>query len=151
MDDGYAQVMKFSYDSILTRSAVLALLFMYGAVTPAADGDEETAVTDEVAVGENESEEIEEIVVYAYRSGDEIDVDARYEEMFRSRASMELGRLEVLDDEYQWRKSMSENESESRIKWGYNAEAEQAMRRDTSLTDLPFENEKPATLFRIQF
>ena len=143
--------MKFSHDSMLTRSAVIALLFMYGAVAPAADGDEETAVTDAVAVGENESEEIEEIVVYAYRSGDKIDVDARYEEMFRSRASLELGRLEVLDDEYQWRKSMSENESESRIKWGYNPESEQAMRRDTSLTDLPYEDNKPATIFRAQF
>jgi hypothetical protein len=144
--------MKFSHDSILISSVVLAVLFLYAAAVSAADGDEEVAVIEVVAASEDASEEIEEIVVYAYRSGDKIDVDARYEELFRSRASMELGRLEVLDDEYQWRKSMSENQSESRIKWGYNAEAEQAMRRDDELSNRPVDTYgKPATLFRATF
>jgi hypothetical protein len=145
--------MKFSHDSILISSVVLAVLFLYAAAVSAADGDEEVAVPDVVVASEGASEEIEEIVVYAYRSGDKIDVDARYEELFRSRASMELGRLEVLDEEYQWRKTMSENESESRIKWGYNPEAEQAMRRDTELSNESADNTygKPATLFRATF
>jgi len=90
-------------------------------------------------------------VVYAYKPGDEIDMDARYEELFRTRAAAELDRIEVLNEEYEWRVSMSEAEDTSRIKWGYNPEAEMSMGRDTSLTDLPMDFVKPATLFRAQF
>jgi len=42
-------------------------------------------------------------------------------------------------------------EDSSRIKWGYDVEAEMSMRRDTSLTDRPTDMDKPATLFRVQF
>ncbi|MFB3077824.1 MAG: hypothetical protein ACE1Y4_07430 [Lysobacterales bacterium] len=94
---------------------------------------------------------IEEIVVYGYKSGDEIDLDARYEELFRSTAAAELDRLEVLNEEYEWRKSTAATEDSSRIKWGYDLESEMSMRRDTTFTDLPTDTVKPATLFRFQY
>ena len=91
-------------------------------------------------------------MVYAYKPGDEIDMDARYAELFRTRAALELDRMEVLNEEYEWRVAMSEDDDSSRIKWGYNPEVDMSTRRDTSLTDLPTDSRvKPATLFRAEF
>jgi hypothetical protein len=138
--------MPVSLNSLFSRSAVTAAILIYASVAFSQDEEAEQVedTTDEV---------IEEVVVYAYKPGDEIDMDARYAELFRTRAAAELDRMEVLDEEYQWRVAMSEAdaESESRIKWGYNPEAEMSMRRDTSLTDLQSDQVKPATLFRVQF
>ena len=136
--------MSVSRNSLFSKAAVSAAMLMYAS---AAISQNEQAEQ----VEDTTDEAIEEVIVYAYKPGDEIDMDARYAELFRTRAAAELDRLEVLDEEYQWRVSMSEAESESRIKWGYNAEAEMSMRRDTSLTDLPTDTVKPATLFRAQF
>ena len=135
--------MSASRSSLFAGAAAIAAILMYAGITFAADED--------VQPVEEDSDVIEEIVVYANKPGDEIDLDARYEELFRTRASAELDRLEVLDEEYEWRKSMSESDDTSRIKWGYNAEAEMSMRRDTSLTDLPMDQTHPATLFRVEF
>ena len=59
--------------------------------------------------------------------------------------------MEVLDEEFEWRKSAAAAEGSSRIKWGYDLEADMSMRRDTTFTDLPTDTVKPATLFRVQF
>jgi hypothetical protein len=130
--------------NLFLTAAITAAILIYASV--ASSQDEEAEQVEDTA-----DEAIEEIVVYAYKPGDEIDMDARYAELFRTRAAAELDRLEVLNEEYEWRVSMSEAESESRIKWGYNPEAEMSMRRDTTLTDLPTDTVKPATLFRAQF
>jgi hypothetical protein len=131
-------------NSLFSSAVVTAAILIHAS---AAFSQDEAAEQVEDATDES----IEEIVVYAYKPGDEIDMDARYAELFRTRAAAELDRLEVLNEEYEWRVSMSEAESESRIKCGYNPEAEMSMRRDTSLTDLPMDAVKPATLFRAQF
>ncbi len=136
--------MLVSRNSLLTRAAVAAAILVYVGVVSSAD--EET----ELGVDTTEGE-IEEIIVYADKPGRRIDMDARYEELYRTRAAAELDRLDVLNEEYEWRKSFAVAEDTSRIKWGYDAEAEMSMRRDTSLTDLPTDTVKPATLFRIQF
>ena len=133
--------MFVSRNKLFSRAAVTALILIHASVAFSQDEQAE-GTTDET---------IEEVIVYAYKPGDEIDMDARYAELFRTRAAAELDRMEVLDEEYEWRVAMSEDESESRIKWGYNPEAEMSMRRDTSLTDLPTDTVKPATLFRVQF
>ena len=106
---------------------------------------------EEAGPSEDGEEAIEEIVVYANKPGDQIDVDARYEERLRSRLIKDLERLRVLEEEYEWRKSESDVKNPSRIKWGYDARAELRMRRDTELTDLPIDDTKPATLFRFEF
>jgi hypothetical protein len=132
----------FPHNNFFTGAAIAAAILLWASLALAQE---------EEADEEQATEEIEEIIVYA-RPSEKIDMDARYEELFRSRASTELARLEVLDEEYEWRKSMSENQSESRIKWGYNAEAEQAMRRDDELSNRPVDTYgKPATLFRATF
>jgi hypothetical protein len=142
--------MSASRNNYFAGAAVTATILMYASLAFAADEDVQQDGDETVAV--EEVEEIEEIVVYANKPGGKIDLDARYEELFRSRASAELDRLDVLEEEYQWRKSMSVKEETSRIKWGYNAEADLSMRRaDTTMTEWPTEDTQPATLFRVQF
>ena len=127
-----------------TRAVFIAAVLVYASTVSAAD---EETVSNEVAT----DEAIEEIVVYGYKSGDKVDLDARYEELFRSRAEAEFSRLEVLEEEFEWRKSIATVDDSSRIKWGYDVDAEMRMRRDTTLTDLPTDTVKPASLFRVQF
>jgi hypothetical protein len=139
--------MFVSRNKLFSRTAVTAALLIYAGVVFSQEENAEQVEQAEVTTDET----IEEVIVYAYKPGDEIDMDARYEELFRTRAAAELDRMEVLNEEYEWRVAMSEDESESRIKWGYNPEAEMGMRRDTSLTELPTDTVQPATLFRVQF
>ena len=125
--------------------AVITVAILFDA-SPVSSADEETEPSEETA-----NEAIDEIVVYADKPGDAIDRDARYEELYRTRAAAELDRLEVLNEEYEWRKSMAVADDSSRIKWGYDVEAEMSMRIDTSITDRPTDTVRPATLFRVQF
>ena len=133
-----------SRDSFFIGVAITVAILFYA--SPGSSADEEAEPGEDTTEGE-----IEEIVVYADKRGDKIDMDARYEELFRTRAAAELDRLEVLNEEYEWRKSMAVADDSSRIKWGYDVEAEMSMRRDTSITDRPTDTVKPATLFRVQF
>jgi hypothetical protein len=135
--------MHYPHNNFFTGAAIAAAILLWASLALAQE---------EEADEEQATEEIEEIIVYA-RPSEKIDMDARYEELFRSRVSTEMARLEVLNEEYEWRKSMSADQSESRIKWGYNAEAEQAMRRkDDELYNRSVETYgKPATLFRATF
>ena len=141
---GSERIMLESRNSFFTRAVITAATLIYAGIVSSAD---EEAESNERAT----EEPIEEIVVYADRPGHKIDMDARYEELFRTRAAAELDRLDVLNEEYEWRKSFAVAEDTSRIKWGYDVEAEMSMRRDTSLTDRPTDTVKPATLFRVQF
>ncbi|TDJ28015.1 MAG: hypothetical protein E2O59_06885 [Gammaproteobacteria bacterium] len=136
--------MLVSRNSLFTRAAITAAILIYAGIVSSAD--EETEPDDSTTTNS-----IEEIVVYADKPGNKIDMDARYEELYRTRAAAELDRLEVLNEEFVWRKSMAAAEDSSRIKWGYDVEAEMSMRSDTSLIDLPTDTVKPATLFRVQF
>lgn len=112
-----------------------------------------------VAVAQDEDdgaadEEIDEIVVIVDRSGDPVlDVELRNEEILREKILKEYFRLQQLEDEAAWRQADPDLKPQnvSRIKWGYNPQAEARMRRDTALTDLPIDNNKPATIFRIEF
>ncbi|MCZ6719735.1 MAG: hypothetical protein O6944_11365 [Gammaproteobacteria bacterium] len=136
--------MFVSRDSFLI-GAVITVAILFDA-SPVSSADEEAEPSEETA-----NEAIDEIVIYADKPGDKIDRDARYEELYRTRAAAELDRLEVLNEEYEWRKSMAVADDSSRIKWGYDVEAEMSMRIDTSITDRPTDTVKPATLFRVQF
>lgn len=136
-------VSRNSLFSKAVASAAMAILIHANvAFSQDEDAEQVEATTDEA---------IEEVIVYAYKPGDEIDMDARYEELFLTRAAAELNRMEVLDEEYEWRIASAEAEDSSRIKWGYNPERDMSMGRDTSMTDLPTDTVKPATLFRAEF
>lgn len=140
--------MIVSGNKLFARAAITAAILIYASA--ALSQDEEAASAEPVE--DTTDEVIEEVVVYAYKPGDEIDMDARYAELFRTRAALELDRMEVLNEEYEWRVAMSEDDDSSRIKWGYNPEVDMSTRRDTSLTDLPTDSRvKPATLFRAEF
>lgn len=140
--------MIVSRNKLFARAAITAAILIYASA--ALSQDEEAASAEPVE--DTTDEVIEEVVVYAYKPGDEIDMDARYAELFRTRAALELDRMEVLNEEYEWRVAMSEDDDSSRIKWGYNPEVDMSTRRDTSLTDLPTDSRvKPATLFRAEF
>ena len=114
--------MIVSCDSSCTRAVTIAAILFCASTLSAAEGEAEP---DEDAP----EEVIEEIVVYGYKSGDEIDMDARYEELFRSTAAAELDRLEVLNEEYEWRKSAAADEGSSRIKWGYESRRDRSDRK----------------------
>jgi hypothetical protein len=140
--------MIVSRNKLFARAAITAAILIYASA--ALSQDEEAASAEPAE--DTTDEAIEEVVVYAYKPGDEIDMDARYAELFRTRAALELDRMEVLNEEYEWRVAMSEDDDSSRIKWGYNSEVDMSTRRDTSLTDLPTDSRvKPATLFRAEF
>ena len=97
-------------------------------------------------------EPIDEIVVIGNKDGDPIDLDARYAEQLRKRITAEYLRLQALEEEEEWRETLPEAiEGPARIKWGYDAQAESRMRRDTALTDLPMDNVKPATVISVSF
>ena len=129
---------------LFARAAITTAILIYAGIVSSAD--EETELDESTT-----AKSIEEIVVYADKPGDKIDMDARYEELYRTRAAAELDRVEVLNEEFVWRKSMAAADDSSRIKWGYDVEAEMSMRSDTSFIDLPTDTVKPATLFRVQF
>lgn len=95
---------------------------------------------------------MEEIVVVGNKSGDPIDVEARYEEQLRERIVADYLRQQSLEDEERWRKTLpTAVEGQGRIRWGYDAQAEARVRRDMALTDLPTDTVKPATVISISF
>ena len=129
--------------SILTARATLFAGLLLGLVATA---QEEGETEDE--------EEMDEIIVVVDRSGDPImDVDLRHEEILRQQIMDEYFRLQRLEEENAWRQADPDLDPSktSRIKWGYNPQAEARMRRDTELTDLPIDDVKPATIFRVEF
>ena len=124
--------------------AASALVALFGVAAFAQQADEEPADESEA------DESIEEIIVVAPKPGSRRRVDKEYEDPTRARLLKELYELEVLEEEYEWRTSATV-ESPSRIKWGYDPRDDYKMRNEMDLTDLNFEQTKPATLFRLEF
>lgn len=124
--------------------AAAALVALFGVAAFAQQADEEPADESEAV------EELEEIIVVAPKPGSRRRVDKEYEDPTRARLLKELYELEALEEEYEWRKSAAV-ESPSRIKWGYDPRDDYKMRNEMDLTDLNFEQTKPATLFRLEF
>jgi hypothetical protein len=100
-----------------------------------------------------DDEVIEEIVVIAgKRSGDPIDLDALHEEMMRDRLMTDIKRLEILEEQNEWRSPpRTYAEKESRIQWGYKPEDDVRMGRESDLSGDTFITTKPASLFRYEF
>ncbi len=101
-----------------------------------------------------ESRVMDEIKVIAGPQGRtafelEMDRQARMKEAIY--AQMRL--RERAEEEQAWRQADPDLKNpESRIKWGYSAQAEQRMRRENDfMYDLPIDQTKPATLFRAEF
>lgn len=106
---------------------------------------------DEDASGAEETEsEMEEIVVIGEKPGDRQRLEVPYEDLMRERLLRELEAQRELEEEFEWRRGPRVEEP-SRIRLGYRPQDANRDQRDTSLTDLPMENQKPATLFRFEF
>jgi len=114
--------------------------------------EEEQAPADDTEATEA-TEEFDEIIVYGGQRDEPIDIDALYEDLLRQRILKDMERLRVLNDDYKWRSATAApvGTTPPRISWGYDPRDESRMRQDTSLTDLPIDDTKPATIFRIDF
>lgn len=112
------------------------------------------AVAQEETEEEEEEEEvIEEIIVFGGgRPDDPVDVEALYEEMMRERLMTDIKRLEVLEEQQEWRNADDGTiETSSRMSWGYSPQDELRMRRESGTPDETYITTKPATLFRYEF
>ena len=121
-----------------------ALVALFGAAVFAQQADEEPANESE------EVEEIEEIMVVAPKPGSRKRVDKEYEDPTRARLLKELYEMQVMEEEYEWRKSAAED-NPSRIKWGYDPTDDYKRRNEMDLLDLDWEKTKPATIFKLEF
>ena len=120
--------------------AAAALALACGS-TLAQEADEEPVADDE---------EMEEIVVIAPKPGSRRRLDEVYEDPLKARILKELYEMRADQEESEWRQKLAE-ESDSRIRLGYDPRDEYRLRNEMDLTDLPMDNNKPATLFRIGF
>jgi len=135
--------------SLAIRSAARATLIVLAAVAVARAQAQQTTGKSE----DDKSEAIEEIIVYGGKKpGDELDVQALYEAELRARLMKDLEELQQEEQKNRWRSATAGiPETPSRIKWGYDPEAEARMRRETDLMDVQYETVKPASLFRFEF
>ncbi len=122
------------------------------AVDAAATPDE--ATPGEVPEALFESRVMDEITVTVGpggRTAYEMEMDRLAEHMKKVNEETRLREREI--EEVAWRQADPDLDNpESRIKWGYSAQAEQRMRRENDfLYDLPTDQTKPATLFRAEF
>ena len=127
---------KFAFSWIAVAS-----LTIVGAAAYGQEADEDPA---------NESEDIEEIIVVAPKPGSRRHIDQVYEDPLRARILRDLYEMEVLEEEYEWRRSAADS-SPARIKWGYDPTNEYRMRNEMALRQVSWENSKPATIMSINF
>jgi type IV secretory pathway VirB10-like protein len=122
----------------------VAMVALIGTLAIAQEETEET---------EEEEDVIEEIIVYGgERPDDPVDVEALYEEMMRERLMTDIKRLEILEEQQEWRNADDGTyETSSRMSWGYSPQDELRMRRESGIPDETYITTKPATLFRYDF
>lgn len=122
----------------------VAVVAFIGTLAMAQEETEET---------EEEEDVIEEIIVYGgERPDDPVDVEALYEEMMRERLMTDIKRLEVLEEQQEWRNADDGTiETSSRMSWGYSPQDELRMRRESGIPEETYITTKPATVFRYEF
>lgn len=136
--------MRARRKTLLKYAVAVAAVLCCGTPAAFAQDEDETSKADDEA--------IDEVVVYARRAGDPVDLDALYQSQLRKRIMDDYMKQQRLREREEWRSSLStEVESPSRIRWGYDPAAELRMRRETDLMDLPIEGERAASIFRVEF
>ena len=118
----------------------------------AAPADEElpTEIPEELL----RSQTMEEIEVIVGPQGESIfELEMQRQAALREAVFAEARMRERREEELAWRKSDPDlQNTESRIKWGYSPQAEQRMRNDMDeMYDLPIDQVKPASIFRVEF
>jgi hypothetical protein len=116
----------------------------------AADAELPTEIPEELT----RSRVMEEIEVIVGPQGQTaFELEMQRQALMREAVYAEMRLRERREEELAWRQADSDlQNSESRIKWGYSPQAEQRMRRESDfMYDLPIDQTKPATLFRVEF
>ncbi len=93
---------------------------------------------------------MDEIVVTAEKPGDRSTLETPYEEQLRQRLLKELEAMEREQEELDWRRG-PRIDNPSRMSFGYRPQDRTRDNTDDSLTRLPMENTRPATIFRFEF
>ena len=116
----------------------------------AADAELPTEIPEELT----RSRVMEEIEVIVGPQGQTaFELEMQRQALMREAVYAEMRLRERREEELAWRQADPDlQNSESRIKWGYSPQAEQRMRRESDfMYDLPIDQTKPATLFRVEF
>ena len=140
------------------RLVWLAAALSWGALASAqvtetaAPADEElpTEIPEELL----QSQTMEEIEVIVGPQGESMfELEMQRQAALREAVFAEARMRERREEELSWRQADPDlQDTESRIKWGYSAQAEQRMRNDMdAMYDLPIDRVKPASIFRVEF
>lgn len=116
----------------------------------AADSELPTEIPEELT----QSRVMEEIEIVVGPQGQSaFELEMQRQALMREAVYAEMRLRERNEEELAWRQADPDlQNSESRIKWGYSPQAEQRMRREhDDMYDLPIDQTKPATLFRVEF
>jgi hypothetical protein len=119
-------------------------------VTAASDAEAPTEIPEEL-LESRVMEEIEVVVGPQGRSAFELEIQRQA--LMKQAIYAEMRMRERREEELAWRQADPDLQNpDSRIKWGYSPQAEQRMRREGDfMYDLPVDQTKPATLFRVEF
>lgn len=97
-------------------------------------------------------EAIEEIVVRASRDGDPKSLELKQAEMLKAQVFAMYRQVKRDEEEQAWRSTLPKAYGNfGRIKWGYDADAELRMRRESGLDDVEPGAVRPATIIRVEF
>lgn len=101
-----------------------------------------------------ESRVMDEIKVIGGPQGrSAFDLEMQRQAIMKEAVYAEMRMRERREEELAWRQADPDlQNAESRIKWGYSPQAEQRIRRENDfMYDLPIDQTKPASLFRVEF
>jgi hypothetical protein len=141
-----------------SRLVWLAAALTWGAFASAQDNDTAAPADEELPTEIPEellqSQTMEEIEVIVGPQGESLfDLEMQRQAALREAVFAEARMRERREEELAWRQADPDlRDKESRIKWGYSPQAEQRMRNDMAeMYDLPIDQVKPASIFRVEF
>ena len=148
---------------VVAGVTVTAIVFWAAVANAQVAGAEDQSESDEPAAAEAPTEIPEELtqsrvmeeieVVVGPQGQSAFDLEMERQALMREALYAEMRLRERREEELAWRQADPDLQNkESRIKWGYSPQAEQRMRREGEfMYDLPIDQTKPATLFRVEF
>ena len=151
---------KFRVVAGVTIAAAVSWAALANAQVAGADNQSEsdepvaTEAPTEIPEELTQSRVMEEIEVVVGPQGQSaFDLEMERQALMREALYAEMRLRQRREEELAWRQADPDlQDKESRIKWGYSPQAEQRMRREGEfMYDLPIDQTKPATLFRVEF
>ena len=153
---------------IVAGVIVVAAMFWAALASAQVTGAEDESESDEPGVADTadveapseipaellQSRTMEEIEVVVGPQGQSaFDLEMERQALMKEAVYAEMRLRQRREEELAWRQADPDRQNpESRIKWGYSPQAEQRMRRENDfMYDLPIDQTKPASLFRVEF